>query len=233
MKADEYECRDWRGDLRKLLEEVSAAAAAGNAPRDLQRRFRAIWREARRCKEAREATRYAERGVAYARRLLLAADLQQAARRLYPEQLLYRRVSDRLNGRWGAWAAEYLQWLVAGHGLSAFGLARLFLFIVVVVLGSFALLYRYPEPGIKYQISDRELSWYHYVYFSGKTLTTLGFGDLHPKEDRADVMFYAVAEGIIGYVLLGTFIYAVVSFRRRPPPPEDDWEERLFARLRK
>jgi hypothetical protein len=219
--------------LRKLLEEVSAAAAAGGAPHDLKWRFRAIWREARRCKEAREATRYVERGVAYARRLLIAADLRRAARRLYPEQLLYRRVSDRLNGRWGAWAAEYFMWVVAGHGQSAFGLARLFLFIVVVVLGGFALLYRYPEPGIKYQMNDRELSWYHYVYFSGKTLTTLGFGDLHPKEDRPDVMFYAVAEGIIGYVLLGTFIYAVVSFRRRPPPPEDDWEEMLFTRLRK
>jgi hypothetical protein len=232
MKADEYECRDWKGDLRKLLERVAAAAAEGNAPRDLRRRFRAIWREARRCDEAREATRYTERAIAYARRLLIAADLQQAARRLYPEQLVYRRVSDRLNGRWGAWAAEYFLWLVAGHGHSAFGLARLFVFIVVVILGGFALLYRYPEPGIEYQMGEHELSWYHYVYFSGKTLTTLGFGDLHPKEDRGDVMFYAVAEGIIGYVLLGTFIYALTTFRRRQPPPEDDWEDKLFARLR-
>ena len=232
MKADEYECRDWKADLKRLLEEVAAAAAEGNVPRDLRRRFRAIWREARRCKEAREATRYAERGVAYARRLLIAADLQQAARHLYPEQLLYRRVSDRLNGRWGAWAAEYFAWLLAGHGHSAFGLARLFTFTVVVVLGGFALLYRYPEPGIEYQLGDYDLRWYHYVYFSGKTLTTLGFGDVHPRENRPDVMLYAVAEGIIGYVLLGTFIYALTSFRRRRPPPEDDWEEKLFARLR-
>jgi len=232
MKADEYECRDWRGDLRKLLEDVAAAAAEGNVPRNLRKRFRAIWREARRCEEARAATRYTERGVAYARRLLIAADLHQAARRLYPEQLVYRRVSDRLNGRWGAWAAEYLLWLVAGHGHSTFGLARLFVFIVVVVLGGFALLYRYPDPGIEHQMGDRELSWYHYVDFSGETLTTLGIGDIHPKEDRPDTMFLAVAEGIIGYVLLGTFIYAVVSYRRRQPPPEDDWEEKLFVRLR-
>jgi hypothetical protein len=232
MAREEYICRDWKGDLRNLLEEVAAAAAEGSVPRDLRKRFRAIWREARRCEESREATRYTERGIAYARRLLIAADLQQAARRLYPEQLLYRRVSDRLNGRWGAWAAEYFLWLVAGHGHSSFGLARLFVFIVVIVLGGFALLYRYPEPGIKYQLSDRELSWYHYVYFSGKTLTTLGFGDIHPKEDRPDVMFFAVAEGIIGYVLLGTFIFAVVSYRRRPRPPEDDWEEKLFASLK-
>jgi hypothetical protein len=232
MAHDDYECRDWKGDLKKLLEEVAAAAAEGNAPRDLRKRFRAIWREARRCEESREATRYTERGVAYARRLLIAADLQQAARRLYPEQLLYRRVSDRLNGRWGAWAAEYFQWMVAGHGQSAIGLARLFVFIVVVVLGGFALLYRYPEAGIEYPLDERELSWYHYVYFSGNTLTTLGAGDILPKEDRPDVMFLVVAEGIIGYILLGTFIFAFVSYRRRPPPPEDDWEEKLFARLK-
>jgi hypothetical protein len=232
MKTNEAECPDWKADLKTLLEEVTAAAAEGNSPPDLRRRFRAIWREARRCQEAREATRFTERGIAYARRLLIAADLQQAARRLYPEQLLYRRVSDRLNGCWGAWAVEYLTWLVAGHGLSAFGLVRLFTFIVVVVLGGFALLYRYPEPGIEYQMGHHDLRWYHYVYFSGKTVTTLGFGDLHPKEDRPDVMFYAVAEGIIGYILLGTFIYAVTTFRRRQPPPEDDWEEKLFARLR-
>ncbi|MEE9457454.1 MAG: potassium channel family protein [bacterium] len=232
MASNDYECRDWKADLTKLLEEVAAAAAEGNAPRDLRKRFRAIWREARRCEEAREATRYTERGIAYARRLLIAADLQQAARRLYPEQLLYRRVSDRLNGRWGAWAAEYLLWLVAGHGQSAAGLGRLFVFIVVVVLGGFALLYRYPETGIEYQFDDRELSWYHYVYFSGNTLTTLGSGEILPKEDRPDVMFLVIAEGIIGYVLLGTFIFAVVTYRRRPPPPEDDWEEKLFARLR-
>ena len=232
MARNDHECRDWKGDLTKLLEEVAAAAAEGNVPRDLRKRFRAIWREARRCEEAREATRYTERGIAYTRRLLIAADLQQAARRLYPEQLLYRRVSDRLNRRWGAWAAEYLVWLVAGHGQSASGLARLFVFIVVVVLGGFALLYRYPEPGVEYQFDERELSWYHYVYFSGNTLTTLGFGDILPKEDRPDVMFLVVAEGIIGYVLLGTFIFAVVSYRRRPPPPEDDWEAKLFARLR-
>ncbi len=232
MASNDYECRDWKSDLQKLLEKVAAAAAEGNVPRDLRKRFRAIWREARRCEESREATRYTERGIAYARRLLIAADLQQAARRLYPEQLLYRRVSDRLNGRWGAWAAEYLVWLAAAHGQSASGLARLFVFIVVVVLGGFALLYRYPEPGVEYQLGSRELSWYHYVYFSGNTLTTLGFGDILPKEDRPDVMFLVVAEGIIGYVLLGTFIFAVVSYRRRPPPPEDDWEEKLFERLR-
>jgi hypothetical protein len=233
LASEEYVCRDWKGDLKNLLEEVAASAAEGNVPRGLRKRFRAIWREARRCEEAREATRYAERGIAYARRLLITADLHQAARRLYPEQQLYRRVSDRLNGRWGAWAAEYFLWLVAGHGRTSFGLARLFVFIVVVVLGGFALLYRYPEPGIKYQLTNEPLKWYHYVYFSGKTLTTLGFGDIHPKQDRPDVMFFAVAEGIIGYVLLGTFIFAVVSYRRRPPAPEDDWEEKLFARLRK
>lgn len=232
MAYNEYECRDWKGDLKQLLEAVAAAAAEGSVPRDLRKRFRAIWREARRCEESREATRYTERGVAYARRLLIAADLQQAARRLYPEQLFYRRVSDRLNGRWGAWGAESLLWLVAGHGQSAFGLARLFVFIVVVVLGGFALLYRYPEPGIEYQLGERELSWYHYVYFSGNTLTTLGSGEILPKEDRPDVMFLVVAEGIIGYFLLGTFLFAVVSYRRRPRPPEDDWEEKLFASLK-
>ena len=232
MVSNDYECRDWKGDLKKLLEEVAAAAAEGNIPRDLRKRFRAIWREARRCEESREATRYTERGIAYARRLLIAADLQQAARRLYPEQLFYRRVSDRLNGRWGTWAAESLLWLSGGHGQSASGLVRLFVFIVVVVLGGFALLYRYPEPGVEYQLGERELSWYHYVYFSGNTLTTLGSGEILPKEDRPDVMFLVIAEGIIGYVLLGTFIFAFVSYRRRSPPPEDDWEEKLFASLK-
>ncbi|MGD8720135.1 MAG: potassium channel family protein [Candidatus Zixiibacteriota bacterium] len=230
--SNNRECRDWRADLRALLEEIADAAAEGNVPRNLRRRFRAIWREARACDDYREATRFTERGVAYARRLLIAGGLHRAARELYAEQLMYRRVCERLQGRWLSWFGELFAWAVADHGHTAFGLARLFLFIVVVVLGGFALLYRYPEPGVEYQTGDHDLHWYHYVYFSGKTLTTLGFGDLHPKEDRPDVMMLAVAEALIGYILLGTFIYALTSFRRRPPPPEDDWEEQLLGRLR-
>ena len=228
----EPECKDWRGDLRRLLGDVATAAAQGEAPPRLRARFRTVWRAARGCDEKKEATRFMERGVAYARKLLIAGDLHHTARELYPEQLLYRRVSDRLNGRWGSWAAELTYWALAGHGLNAFGLARLFLFIVVVVMGGFALLYRYPEPGIEYQFQEAPLAWYHYLYFSGKTLTTLGFGDVHPRPDKPSAMFLAVAEGIIGYVLLGSFIYALTSYRRTMPPPEDDWEAKLLQRLK-
>ncbi len=230
--AEEFVCYDWKGDLRTLLGEIATAAAQGNVAPRLRRRFRAIWREACRCEEYKEATRFTERGVAYARKLLIAADLHHAARDLYGEQLLYRRVADRLNGRWGSWLVEFLYWAIAGSGLNAFGLARLFFFIVVVVLGGFALLYRYPEPGIEYQFDPTPLKWYHYVYFSGKTLTTLGFGDVHPRADNPRAMFLAIAEGLLGYILLGSFIYALTSYRRTMPPPEDDWEAKLLRRLK-
>jgi hypothetical protein len=227
------ECRDWKAELRELLGEVATQAAEGNSPPGLRRRFRVVWREALRCTEYREATRFMERGVAYARRILIAADLHNVARDLYPEQLLYRRVADRLNGRWLAWFGDVLVWAIAGHGLNAFGLARLFVFIVVGVLGGFAFLYRYPTPAVAYRdAADVPLRWYHYVYFSGETLTTLGFGDITPRPDHPRGMFLAVAEGILGYVLLGSFIFALMSFRRRQPPPEDDWEEKLLRRLR-
>lgn len=233
MTAAPAECRDWKGELRDILTETANAAANGVAPPGLKRRFRAIWKEAIRCAESREATQFTERGVAYARRLLIAADLHEAARDLYPEQLLYRRECDRLNGRWLNWAVDVFVWLVAGHGLTGLGVARLFFFIVVVVLGGFALLYRYPQPRIMYRDApDAPLSWYHYVYFSGASLTTLGFGDLTPKHDEPTAMLLAVAEGIIGYVMLGTFIYVLMSFRRQMPPPEDDWEGKLLRRLK-
>lgn len=232
MKAEDTTCGDWRIALKTLLEEVAAAAAHGSVRPGLRRRFREVWRAALRCEEPREATRYVERGVAYARRLLIAADLHHAARDLYPEQLRYRRTCDRLNGRWLAWAGEVLIWAVADHGLSLWGLGRLFAFIVVGVLGGFALLYRYPEPSLRFQSGDAPLKWYHYVYFSGKTLTTVGYGDIHPRHDRPVAMFLAVAEGIIGYVLLGALIYALMAYRRQQPPPEDDWEAKLLGRLR-
>jgi hypothetical protein len=232
-RANECECRDWKGELKGLLGEIATAAGEGNALPGLRRRFRVIWREACRCAEFKEATRFMERGVAYARRLLIAADLNKAARDIYPEQLMYRRVADRVNGRWLSWAADLVAWVVAGHGLNAFGLARLFLFIVVFVLGGFALLYRFPEPRIAYRDdAGYPLRWYHYVYFSGKTLTTLGFGDITPRRDNPAGMLLAVSEGVIGYVLLGTFIFALTAFRRATPPPEDDWEAKLLRRLK-
>lgn len=52
------------------------------------------------------------------------------------------------------------------------------------------------------------------------------------KLQNAGGMFLAVSEGIIGYILLGSSIYALTTFRRGVPPPEDDWEEMLLRRIK-
>ncbi len=237
MKAEGPTCRDWKGDLRELLAEVAAAAAEGKVAANIRRRFRAIWRAARGCEECREATAYTERGITYTRRLLIAAGRDDAARELYGDQRTYQRACHRIQGRRLRWASESFLWLVAGSGHSALGLARLFVVIVFVLLGGFALLYRYPSPGISYQAHhELRLRWYHYVYFSGKTLTTVGYGDIHPRPDNPRAMMLAVTEAMLGYILLGSFIYALMQYRRPPPPPppraEDDWEKKLLAGLK-
>lgn len=107
MTEPTYVCRDWRVDLGDLLGEIADAAQRDAVPPNLKRRFRVIWRAAVHCAERRQATRYVERGVAYARKLLIAAGLPRAARDLYPEQLKYRRVSHRVNGLWAHWMLEW------------------------------------------------------------------------------------------------------------------------------
>ena len=56
--------------------------------------------------------------------------------------------------------------------------------------------------------------WFHYIYFSGFTLTTLGYGDLHPDPTNAWMCLLAILEALVGYVLLGLVVAGFVHFNQ-------------------
>ena len=86
--------------------------------------------------------------------------------------------------------------------------------------------------------SNPSIQWYHYVYFSSVTMTTLGYGDLapnHSDEYRGRnllVLILCSLEAIMGYALLG-FAIAMLWRYIQPHPYADmaswlnDYKNRL------
>ncbi|MGA9770582.1 MAG: potassium channel family protein [Blastocatellia bacterium] len=86
------------------------------------------------------------------------------------------------------------------------------LYITLLVLG-FALVY-YPRMATDFLIAPEAASphWIESLYFSGVTLTTLGFGDIAP---RTNVMrLTAVIESGAGFGLISLFITYLVAVYR-------------------
>lgn len=123
----------------------------------------------------------------------------------------------------GRKAKRWIQRLVVGYGYRFASVLRA---AVILWLG-FALVFWAVSAVTRWSTGEtaivltenadgaaQEVRWYHYPYFSGVTLTTLGYGDLQPNTRHWWGWIpsgLAVTEAVLGYVILGLFV--AVFFR--------------------
>jgi hypothetical protein len=86
-----------------------------------------------------------------------------------------------------------------------------------------------PPIAITRAMSDESSHATKLLYYSFVTMTTLGYGDITPRSELAQMM--AVAEAVIGQLYLAIFVARLVALyvaedrrhpRLRPSPPPDD-----------
>ena len=79
----------------------------------------------------------------------------------------------------------------------------------IVVLFFFGILY-YSHPGSfgvdNYCFFNELKKFLYSLYFSTITITTVGYGDMHPNEE---IMLFAAIEGICGIFFGGAFFVAL------------------------
>ncbi|HYP29129.1 MAG TPA: potassium channel family protein [Blastocatellia bacterium] len=85
----------------------------------------------------------------------------------------------------------------------------IFVFVASLVIG-FALIYLPRMPGHFYVQNQHVISpWLTSLYFSGTTLTTLGYGDISPQS--IEMRFTALAEAATGLILISLTITYLIS----------------------
>ena len=94
-------------------------------------------------------------------------------------------------------------WLISDYGISTKRIIFTFFGLAFV----FALLYRlFPDFVMVYgEVGDIRGFW-HALYFSVVTMTTLGFGDIAANPDSWAGQAILMAQVILGYVLLGALV---------------------------
>jgi len=82
------------------------------------------------------------------------------------------------------------------------------------------------------------VNWYHYLYFSAVTLTTLGYGDLAPNHSPEHgaaewiMVVLCASEAIIGYILLGIGVATLMRiFDAHPYGNMSRWMDLYMERL--
>jgi hypothetical protein len=112
---------------------------------------------------------------------------------------------------WEDWYKEHpkLKWLVkpfwwmSDYGLSTGRIIAIFFGLAVV----FAVVYRlWPNSVMVNQVVGDIRGFWHALYFSVVTMTTLGFGDIAANPDSSWGQTLLMAQVILGYVLLGALV---------------------------
>jgi len=94
----------------------------------------------------------------------------------------------------------WVWWLVSDYGRS---LLRWALCSLVIAL-TLGLIFTFLFPGSFELRPGREATWFTYFYFSIVTFTTLGFGDVVPKDLLGEILLSL--EVVLGYVMLGGLV---------------------------
>ena len=175
------------------------------------------------------ATPPEERLAAYdaARRALEAAafDAYRAGnmgRKLVPKLLLYHSFkyimwSHRERGERLLYLIQWAYTYLAGRQLTPSGVIRFYFLVAAVLTLTFAFFY---VGGLELTGTDPPpVRWFHYPYFSAVTLTTLGYGDIHPC--NTFTMAVAAVQAFTGYLLLGLAVSTVVMFNTPVVLPPD------------
>jgi hypothetical protein len=132
-------------------------------------------------------------------------------------------VSEALNR--GVWrAAHFVAFRVTRarrhrllNGVGPLLLPSLIVAYIILLICAFALIY-YPRMPAQFTSTTQDSSpaWMEALYFSGTTLTTLGYGDIAPR--TIEMRFVAMAEAATGFALISlavTYLLSVYSALER------------------
>ncbi len=131
-----------------------------------------------------------------------------------------------------------LRRFVSGPVVSAFwwatdyGTNSIRLLIVFAVLALFfAMIYSCSPDLVRLSCGGGLRSFWHALYFSVVTMTTLGFGDIHANPDNWVGQGVLMFQVFLGYILLGAFItrFGIMFMSKAPCPyvpraDEDKWD---------
>lgn len=97
------------------------------------------------------------------------------------------------------------------NGIGPLLLPLLIIILVVLLVTAFALIY-FPRMPAQFSLTAENYSgaWLESLYFSGVTLTTLGYGDVTPR--TVEMRFVALIESVTGFgliTLIVTYLIAV------------------------
>ncbi|MBW7996565.1 MAG: two pore domain potassium channel family protein [Candidatus Glassbacteria bacterium] len=136
-----------------------------------------------------------------------------------------------LNSDYKEWILQWAYWAFAGRLATHGGLARLFIVFGFLSATIFSFFY---IGGLEWtdRSSTDPILWYHYFYFSGLTLTTLGYGDLHPIPSSMFHCFISIIEAVVGYLLLGLMVSGFIQFNTMPSwPHKEDINDKIKTYL--
>jgi hypothetical protein len=180
--------------------------------------------ELRCLKNLRDAVRF----IKY--RLADASRHTQAFRAAAYQNKLTRRIAAR-EGNWARAGAYLLHEAVSYYNTS---LPRFGIFVLGMIV-AFAIVFGVldmagVEPIIRADGWAGDVCWYHYLYYSTVTFVTLGYGDFCPNPDSPLATLLSALEALVGYVLLGVFIYLLFHLSETHPfsPP---WAEEYVGKL--
>ncbi len=66
-------------------------------------------------------------------------------------------------------------------------------------------------------------TWPAAFYFGAVTMTTLGYGDLHPNVDCVAALIVSIVQAFSGYVLLAVFVSLLIQYAGAHPLMPRDW----------
>jgi hypothetical protein len=118
--------------------------------------------------------------------------------------------------------------IFAGRLLTPLGGIRLYFTTSFLLILLYAIIYRFLGLEWTNVCTIHDVSFIDTIYFSGITLTTLGYGDIHPVSEIGRIV--ATSQALLGYLLLGLGVYGVSSFLTpfRPNPQQINLNEYIL-----
>jgi hypothetical protein len=125
------------------------------------------------------------------------------AGKFYYKEMTMKRKQYTLDKKYGSWLGNAFMWLSSGYG-ERWHQVLLIWVIVIVLFGGF-----YWATDSLVRGVNEDVEWHENLYFSGVTFTTLGFGDIHPKQHKPIAQSLAMIEALVGTILMGLFLFTL------------------------